>query len=198
MHHILHDLASVEAFFLNLHDHPARMAALAESMDGWFDQMLNALVRSPAEIVFIGANYDAAVTSPPFFEAHVLPWLAREAEALHRCGKLLLTHTDGENAGLTALYCRSGIDVADSLCPAPLTRLALAELVEQLPGITIWGGIPSVALLSDSMSEREFERLVDDTVALVSGRTHFILGIADTTPPEAGLDRIRAITERVQ
>lgn len=198
MHHILHDLATVEAFFLNLHDYPARMAALAESMNGWFDQMLKALAESPAEIVMLGANYDAAVTSPPFFEAHILPWLAREAEALHRRGKLLLTHTDGENMGLTALYRRSGVDIADSLCPAPLTRMTLAEAVEQLPGITIWGGIPSVALLSDSMGEREFERLVDEAVALVSGRTHFILGIADTTPPEASLDRIMAITERVQ
>lgn len=198
MHHILHDLAPIEPFFLDLHDYPARMAALAESMNGWFDQMLNALVESPAEIVFIGGNYDAAVTSPPFFEAHILPWLAREAEALHRRGKLLLTHTDGENTGLTALYRRSGVDIADSLSPAPLTRLALAEAIEQLPGITIWGGIPSVALLSDSMDDRDFERLVDEAVALVSGRTHFILGIADTTPPEASLDRIMAITERVQ
>jgi len=198
MHHIVHDLAPIEAFFLNLHDYPGRMAALADSMNGWFDQMLSALVRSPAEIIFMGANYDTAITSPRFFEAHILPWLAQEAEAVHRHGKLLLTHTDGENAGLTALYCRSGVDIADSLSPAPLTKLTLAEAIEQLPGITIWGGIPSVALLSSSMGEREFERLVDETVALVSGRTHFILGVADATPPEASLERILAITERVQ
>jgi len=198
MHHMLHDLMSIEDFFFNLHDHPKQMAALADSMDGWFDQMLKALAESPAEIIFMGANYDAAVTSPPFFEAHILPWLAQEAEAAHRHGKLLLTHTDGENAGLTSLYCRSGLDIADSVSPTPLTRLTLAEAIEQLPGITIWGGIPSVALLPDSMSDREFERLVDDAIALVSGRPHFILGIADTTPPEANLDRILAISERVQ
>ena len=195
MHHILHDLMDPMALFLALYDYPDQLRALTEAMEPWFRAMHAALVESPAEVVFLGANYDETITYPPFFEEHILPWLAELAEAAHARGKLLLTHTDGENQLLLPLYRRAGFDIADSLCPAPMTKVTLAEAIEALPGVTIWGGIPSVALLEESMSEGDFRRLVDEAVALARGRSHLILGIADTTPAGAKWERIDYITE---
>jgi hypothetical protein len=198
MHHMLHDLATVETFFLSLHDHPAEMERLAEALGQWMDRVLQVAARSQAEVIFWGGNYDAAITSPRFFEQHILPWLRRAAEELHRHGKLLLTHTDGENSGLTRYYRESGMDVADSVCPAPMTKMSLAEAIAEMPGITIWGGIPSIALLPESMSDDEFERMVDETIGLVRGRRRFILGVADTAPPEGSWERIVRIGDRVR
>lgn len=198
MQHIMRDLLPVADFFLEMHDHPAQLRALAEAMEPWFEQVLSVLVHSPAEIILWGGNYDETITYPPFFEEHILPWLARAAEAAHRHGKLLLTHTDGENAGLLHLYRRAGFDIADSLCPAPMTKLTLAQAIAALPGITIWGGIPSVALVEESMSQAHFERLTTDTISLAAGRSHLILGIADTTPANASFDRLRYIIEAVR
>ncbi len=113
---------------------------------------------------------------------------------MHDRGKLLLTHTDGENQGLLDLYRKCRFDIADSICPKPMTKMTLAETMEQLPEMTIWGGIPSVALCEGSMSEREFDRLVNETIELAAGRSHIILGIADTTPPAASFERILKIT----
>ena len=140
MQHIMRDLMPMTDFFLELHDCPERLIGLARSMERWFTGIFTALAESPAEIVFVGGNYDSTITYPPFFEEHILPWLARAAEAAHARGKLLLTHTDGENAGLMHLYRRAGFDIADSLCPAPMTKLTLAEAMAELPGITIWAG----------------------------------------------------------
>jgi hypothetical protein len=209
LHHMLHDLASVETFFLLLYDHPAEMMELAEAIGEWLAKVVAVAAASPAEVIFWGGNYDAAITHPRWFEQHILPWLRRAAEELHRNGKLLLTHADGENAGLTQHYRESGIDVADSVCPTPMTKLSLAEAVEQMRGMTIWGGIPSVALLPESMPNEEFERMLDKTLDLVMGtgqeasscpaggvRGRFILGIADSAPPEASWERILRITER--
>jgi hypothetical protein len=197
MQHIMRDLLPMTEFFLELHDHPEHLRALAEAMEPWFAQVLSALVRSPAEIILWGGNYDETITYPPFFEQHILLWLARAAEAAHAHGKLLLTHTDGENAGLVDLYRRAGFDIADSLCPAPMTKLTLAQAIAALPGITIWGGIPSVALVEESMSQQDFERLIAETISLAAGRSHLILGIADTTPANASFDRLRYITRAV-
>ncbi|MFB3883007.1 MAG: hypothetical protein ACE149_17205 [Armatimonadota bacterium] len=197
LHHMLHDLMSVETFFLSLHDYPKEMMALAEAIGEWLGKVLAAAASGPAEAVFWGGNYDAAITYPRFFEQHILPWLGRAADELHRNGKLLLTHTDGENSGLTRVYRESGMDIADSVCPAPMTRLSLEQAIGELHGITIWGGIPSVALLPELMPEAEFERLLDETLGLVKGRDRFILGIADTAPPEASWGRIVRITDRV-
>jgi hypothetical protein len=197
MQHIMRDLMPMTDFFLELHDHPQRLASLARSMEPWFEGALAAVMDGSAEVVFLGANYDDTITYPPFFEEHILPWLTRAAGIAHRRGKLLLTHTDGENAGLMDLYRRCGFDIADSICPAPMTKLTLAQVMEQLPGVTIWGGLPSVALCPSSMSNADFARLVQETLALVSGRTHIILSVADTMPADASYQRFIRITEIV-
>lgn len=198
MHHIMRELLPMTDFFLEMCDRPDEIASLARSMERWFREMFSALVDSPAEVIFLGANYDETITYPPFFEQHILPWLSELAAMAHRHGQFLLTHTDGENEGLMHLYRRCKFDIADSICPKPMTKLTLAQSIEQLPGVTIWGGIPSIALCQSSMSDADFERLVDETLALAHGRSHIILGIADTTPPGASFDRILRITRKVQ
>jgi hypothetical protein len=197
MHHIMRDLMPISDFYLGLYDQPAELQALAESMEPWFGQVLSVLAHSPAEIIFWGANYDEKLTYPPFFERHILPWLARAVEMAHEHGKLLLTHTDGENAGLLHLYRRAGFDIADSICPVPMTKLTLAESIEALPGVTIWGGIPSVALVPEIMSDADLNRLLAETIALARNRPHLILGIADTTPANASWERVMRITRAV-
>lgn len=196
VHHIMRELLPMTDFFLEMHDRPEEFASLARSMERWFRDMFAALVESPAEIIFLGANYDETITYPPFFEQHILPWLAELADLAHRHGKFLLTHTDGENEGLIDLYRRCRFDVADSICPKPMTKLTLAQTMDALPGVTIWGGIPSVALCQSSMSEKEFDSLLDETIALARDHSHIILGIADTTPPGASFERILKITEK--
>lgn len=197
MHHIMRDLVPVTDFFLETHDHPQRLRSLGRAMEPWFEQMLLALVESPAEVIFLGGNYDETITYPPFFKEHILPWLQKAAELAHAHGKLLLTHTDGENAELLPLYRQAGFDIADSFCPAPMTKVTLAQAIEQLPGVTIWGGIPSVAMIERAMPEADFERLLDETIGLARGRGHIILGIADTMPADGSVERVVRITERV-
>lgn len=197
VHHIMRELMPMTDFFLEMHDYPDELASLAESMHRWFRDMFAALVESPAEVIFLGANYDETITYPPFFEQHILPWLADLADLAHQHGKFLLTHTDGENEGLLDLYRRSRVDIADSVCPRPMTKMTLAQTMGQLPGVTVWGGIPSVALCKASMNDADFERLMEETVAFARGRTHLILGIADTTPPGAEWERLLKITRKV-
>jgi hypothetical protein len=47
------------------------------------------------------------------------------------------------------------------------------------------------------MSDAAFDKLLDDTLALAAGRSHLILGIADTTPPGAEFERLLGITRKV-
>ncbi|MCK4323151.1 MAG: hypothetical protein KAW89_01375, partial [Armatimonadetes bacterium] len=197
MHHIMRELLPMTDFFLEMHDYPDRLRSLAESMEPWFEHTLATLAQSSAEVIFVGANYDETITYPPFFEEHLLPWLVRAGEVAHEQGKLLLTHTDGENEGLLELYPRCNFDIADSICPAPMTKLTLAEAIAGLPGVTIWGGIPSVAVCDSSMGEAEFGRIVAEAIDLARGSSHLILSIADTTPATANFQRLLQITELV-
>lgn len=199
MHLIQRDLMPLETFFYELHDRPEEVHALAEAIRPYWQQMLEVAAGCPAEVFLLGANYDSAIQHPRFFAEHIRPELARFAAALHAQGKYLLTHTDGENQGLLDLYVASGFDVADSVCPWPMTKLTIAQVREAFGGrITIMGGIPSVALVRDSMSDRQFESYLDDFFEQIGQGDHLILGVSDTTPPGAEFGRLLAVAERIE
>jgi hypothetical protein len=199
MHLLQRELMPLERFFFELYDHPAELVRCAESIGSYFRRLFAVAAGCDAEVILLGANYDARVTYPPFFREHIQPWLAELADRLHRRGKFLLTHTDGENRGLLDCYLDGRIDVADSVCPDPMTSLSLAEVRERFADrIIIMGGIPSVSLLRDSMSDRQFEEFLDRFFDTLGTGDHLILGISDTTPPAAELDRLQEIARRVQ
>ena len=199
MHLLQRELMPVELFFYELYDHPEELAKCAERIGKYFERVFDVVVGCPAEVILFGANYDATVTYPPFFHEHILPWLRRLSEALHRKGKFLLTHTDGENTGLLDHYLESQIDIADSICPAPMTKLTFKQVRDHFGGhITIMGGIPSVCLLRNSMSDDDFEAYIDRFFSELGSGDHLILGVSDTTPPGAAFERIEQIGERVR
>jgi len=199
MHLLQRELMPMALFFYELYDHPEELAQCAASIGAYFDRVFEVVSKSSAELFLLGANYDASVTYPPFFGEHIAPWLQRFARVLHPKGKFLLTHTDGENTGLLDLYVASEIDVADSVCPVPMTKLTFKEVRDHFAGrITIMGGIPSICLLKESMSDRAFEAYLDTFFADLGAGDYLILGISDTTPPAADFERIKRIGERVR
>ena len=199
IHLILHELVAMDQFFYLYHDEYEAMYELGQRMQPFFEACLEALLSCSAEVVFWGGNYDQNLTWPPFFESEIAPWLQRVSEAAHRAGKYLLTHTDGENEDLLPLYPACGFDVAESVCPAPMTRCSLAEVREGMaPETTGWGGIPSVALLDESMDDAAFEAYLDALFAPLDGGDHLILGVSDNVPPDANLARMERIKERVE
>ena len=199
MHLLQREIMPLELFFYELHDHPQELAECAEGIGGYFERVFDVTAHSAADVLFLGANYDAAVTHPPFFREHLLPWLQMFARMLHERGKFLLTHTDGENTGLLDCYLDSQLDVADSICPRPMTKLTLKEVRDHFRSrISIMGGIPSICLLKTSMSDDDFTAYLDGFFTDLSAGDHLILGISDTTPPAADFQRIKMIDDRVR
>ncbi len=198
VHHIMKELMPLEQFFYALHDYPERVQRLAEQMEPLYQNLKQIGADSPAEVVFLGANYDDSITYPAFFEKYILPALRDYASLLHSKGKYLMTHTDGENKQLLALYLRAGFDIADSVCPYPMTRCRLEEIRAAFADrITIWGGIPSTLLCSTSTPEDEFRHSIAQVIERYEGESHFILGVSDMVTADADWDRLQHITEKV-
>ena len=198
MHHIIHELMPYDLFFFEYYDHYDELLRLAERMQPFMDKVLDIAIKSPADIVFIGSNFDSQVTWPPFVGEHVVPNLAAAAEKVHAAGRFLLCHTDGENKGLLPHFIASKFDIADSICPAPMTSYTLKEIRDAFNGnhITIWGGVPSVSVLESSMSDYEFDAFIDDLFSTQIGQAdHLILSIADTAPPAMKWSRLERIAK---
>ncbi len=199
MHHIMKILTDSTDFYYHHRDYPKQMEALAEGIGVFYRRVLRAVAGGPGEVALVGGNFDDTITYPPFFRDHILPWLQEAAEILHSAGKLMLCHTDGENKGLMDYLYDSGMDVADSVCPAPMTKVSLAEYYSRWGNkITLQGGIPSNLLLADAASDEEFERYLGDLFKAVAPGNRLILGVADTVPPDAVFDRLRRIADRLE
>jgi hypothetical protein len=199
MHFILQELMPLDKFFLATYDYPQELSTLSAQIETLLDRIFDIVAQSPARVLLLGVNFDSMITYPPFFEKYIAPSLKEKSERLHRAGKYLLCHTDGENRGLLDLYVKSGIDVADSYCPAPMTKTTLKEARETFGDrVTIWGGIPSVAFLEDSMSEHDFDRYLDMTMDSIGDGKRMIIAIADSTPPAAKFERIEKLIKKTR
>ena len=196
MHWIMRDLIRMDDFFLLSFDYPDELAQLAQSLGRFYDRMMAVLCDSSAQVILLGANYDSSVTNPPFFAEHIAPWLKKYSDRLAAKGKFLLTHTDGENDGLLQQYVDAGVAVADSVCPRPMTRLGIADYRRAFEGkVAIWGGVPSVALVNDSMSQAKFDAYMENFFADIGSGDRLIVSVADTLPAGAVFERIKQIAE---
>lgn len=197
-HTIQRDLSDATQFFIHYKDHYAEMRALAERIAPLMDKQLDILARSPAEVVWWGANFDDMLTFPPYFAQEIQPWIRKAADQLGAAGKLVLCHTDGENRGLMDLIRDSGMHIAESFCPAPMTKVTLAEYYERLsPHLTLFGGIPSTVVMPGT-SEADFEAYMDELFRAVAPGRRIVIGIADEVPPSAVFSRLQRIGERIE
>ena len=198
VHLIMKELMPTEQFFYALSDWPEDVARLAEQIEPVFAQIRQIALELPAEVVYLGANYDDSITHPAFYRKYFLPHLRTYSEELHARGKFLMTHTDGENRRLLPAYLETGFDVADSVCPFPMTRCRIEELRAAFAGrITVWGGIPSILLCPHSAGETEFRAFVDTLIRQCAGGTRFVLGVSDMVTADADWDRVIYVGEGV-
>jgi uroporphyrinogen-III decarboxylase len=189
----------MDQFFYLYADEREAMHQLTRRMKPFFAAALEAMLACSAEVVFWGANYDQDLTWPPFFKEEIAPWLQRVSARVHQAGKFLLTHTDGENRALLPLYPSCGFDVAESVCPHPMTHCTLAEIRAGMgPKTTVWGGIPSITLLEDVMDDQSFEAYLDTVFGALGTGERLILGVADNVPPDASLARLEQIKEQIE
>ncbi len=199
MHMIQKDLIDTTRFFFEYQDNYPAMCALAEKIEGYFNKVLEIVADSPAEVVLWGANYDDMLTYPPYFVKEISPWLKKASSVLGDRGKILATHTDGENFGLMDAIRDCGAHLAESVTPYPMTKVKVEEYYRRWRDrMTIMGGIPESMLLESSTGKDEFEAFLDGLFTDLVPGDRLILGTADSTPPDASLDRLHRIAERVE
>jgi len=198
MHQIQRDLIDPTQFYFHYKDHHTLIRGLAARIEPLFERILEISAASPAEVVMWGANFDDMLTYPPYFAREIQPWIRRAAERLGTAGKLVMCHTDGENHGLMDLIRDSGMHIAESICPHPMTRVTLEEYYRRWSGhLTLFGGIPSTLTMPDQTTDQEFEAFLSHLFKAVAPGRRMVVGIADQVPPKADFGRLARIGERI-
>ncbi len=63
---------------------------------------------------------------------------------------------------------------------------------------TVWGGIPSISVLEESMNDLTFKRFVEEKFDNLGKGDHLIMSVADTVPPAAKFDRILYLKKKAE
>jgi 5-methyltetrahydrofolate--homocysteine methyltransferase len=93
----------------------------------------------------------------------------------------------------------SGMHIAESITPAPMTKVPIEEYYRRWSGkLTLFGGIPAIVLLRESFSDEEFESYLDHLFRAIAPGGRIILGVADSTPPNAVFERLLRIGDKVE
>jgi corrinoid protein of di/trimethylamine methyltransferase len=199
VHHIQKYFFDATHFFHSYRDHQAEILYLADALAPLYEKALRIVAESPAEVIQWGSNFDEMLTFPPMFAKHFVPWIRKAKEVLGPKNIRILCHTDGENQGLMDLIRDSGTDVAEAVCPAPMTKVSIQEYYRRWSDcITIFGGIPSNLLLPQLTPDDQFKSFMDQLFTGIGDGARFILGIADTTPPDADFERLVRIGDMVR
>ncbi len=186
--------------YFHLADHLPRFEHLLKVMTDFHKREIwPVALDAPIELVAIRANLTGLMTSPSIFEKYFAPYTREFAALLHRKGKKLATHMDGEPGQLLKNITNSGLDVIEAFTPAPMTGTTTAQARAAYgPKVIIWGGIPSAILVPDLHTEEEFEAHMEETFRAIAPGKNFILGIGDNTMPQASLERVKRVGDLVR
>ena len=96
----------------------------------------------PPPISLCGDNIDGVLVNPNLFKKYFMPVYEKQAEVLHKHGKLMAVHMDGRLNVLKDLIAETPIDIIEAFHPPPMGDLPLSEALSLWKDKTIWVGFP--------------------------------------------------------
>jgi len=182
--------------FYALHDNPALVRRLLGLLDR---QMLNSLERlDDLDVPYVEFpdNLHGLMTNPKLFREYCLPAYQTYTDILHRQGKKIGSHTDGDIRPLLGLLVESGLDVCESVSPAPLTSFTFQQANQAWRGKPLlWGGFPT-PLLEQHTSESDFQNYLDGLLAAID--QPILLGLVDLFLRHNSIERVKTIARRLE
>jgi hypothetical protein len=190
-HDILLNWTGYEQGYVDLHERPDLVREAVSASDASYRRMWPIIAESPARFVMHGVNFDTQMTPPPIFRQYFLPYLKQFNTEMHKAGKRVAFHADGDLTGLLSLVLEADFDAADCFACTPLVPCTVAQAREAWKGrITMWGGVPST-LLEPNIPLERLEAHLHGLYRDVAPGDHFILGLSDQAMPTSSWEHIR-------
>jgi len=184
----------VEQAIYALMDWPAACEAYFEALTITETRQMEALANSPMMSINFGDNIHSATLSPGFFKKYVLPAYQRRCEFLHRYGKFVYAHWDGNCKPLLPFAKETGLDGIEAITPIPQGDVTLKEPKEALGDMILLDGIPAV-FFDKTFSEKTLLDCAKECIDRFA--PNLVLGISDEISSTGDLDRIKRVGEVV-
>ena len=192
---LVHDLMGYEALSFALADDPAIVHRLLDALAPGFWERVRIACDLPGRIAIITDHADQHLISPRQLEQYCLPLYREAQERLHRAGKLVSTHLDGNIRAYLKLLPRAGFDLLDGCTPAPMGNYEPEELASVVgPGLKAYCGVPSTLFCTGVPTEEilSYGRRIMESLG-----SHVIVNVGDVLPPDGDIEQVVALGKLV-
>jgi hypothetical protein len=200
---LIHEYLGFEAAAYALFDHePAVLDFLAfqEHHDLAFTGLA---ARAPGRIAILSDHADENLIAPPWYRRFCIPYYRKACELLHKAGKLVSTHLDGNFRGFLPFIGETGFDLLDGCTPAPMFNYEVEELAAALAApaapsgrrLACYCGVPA-GLFTIGLPAARITDFGERIVRAFSARV--IVNVGDILPPTGDIRQVVALGERVR
>jgi hypothetical protein len=176
---LIYTYMGVEAFSIEWMERRDDLMRLYEALHERNRRCYKILAESPHQVIQYGGNVSPEIVGRERFQKYILPHYNELAEELHKNGKQLLVHLDGNCGILAQDIADSGIDIVEAFTPAPDTDMTLAQARVAWPEKVLWINFPSsVHLFSAEVIRETTYDLMDQN----GDADRFLIGITEDVP----------------
>lgn len=186
----------VENTCIAMYDYPQEVELLIESINNWGRRILEKVIDGAFDTVIISDNIDGNVQNPSMFGRYSMAYYKYLADNLHKKGKYLAVHVDGEMRGILSVLNECGVDCIDAATPAPMFSLTPNQAREQAGNMILSGGVPATVFGSQA-DEREFDECVKRWLDTRTTSSRLIMAAGDQVPTDAPYWKIERLAELV-
>ncbi|MBN1686152.1 MAG: hypothetical protein JW852_05830 [Spirochaetales bacterium] len=195
---LLLDFMGEERCFFQMHDNKKAFDRVLDQLTEIHWASLKIACQSPATIVECTDNLDGTMTNPDLFRQYSMPVMQETADTLHAAGKYFASHLDGDISLLVDLIPETGLDVAESFSPYPLSRLTFEKAYAAWKtGPLMWGILPS-PLFEARVPPETFRSEIGNIIDTIEPEHPQILGVADQAVGLSLWERIRDVGDMLQ
>lgn len=156
-------------------------------------QVYEIVAKSPALIANFGGNETSNVMGRERYEKYVFPYHNEAAEIMHKHGKLLGSHLDGNNKIWADLVAKSGLDYIEAFTPSPDSDMSIEDAFNVWHDKILWINFPSSVHLC---SVKEIEKTTQHIINASRGH-RLIMGITEDIPQDRWQENLLAISREI-
>ena len=181
----------VEAAVYAMTDCRTAVGKYFAALDECHDRYIEVVNPSRIDVINFGDNVHCGLLPPELFLQYVRPAYQRRCERLHRAGKFVHTHWDGDVKAILPFARDCGLDGIEAITPKPQGDVTLEEVKDALgDDLFLLDGIAAI-LFDDTYPEEELIAQAQLVIELFAPK--LILGISDEMPSTGSMDRVRLV-----
>jgi len=194
LHQIMISWMGVEVFAIEWADRQDEILKLYDAMVEQRRKLYPLVAKSPVSHLNYGGNETGDVMGRERFEKYVIPCYKEAADIMHKHGKLIGAHLDGNNKVWADLVADSGLDYIEAFTAAPDCDMTLKEAMDIWSDKVLWINFTSSAhLRSDEGVEAETLKLLKESAP----GDRLIIGITEDIPPHRWQGSLTAISRTI-